>query len=322
LSFNSTVGAGAPAAQTANLTLATGSLSFTAVTAVTSPVGGNWLRVSPGSGTASGAITPLSISVDPTGLNPGTYNGTVTVTANGATNSPLTMPVTYTVSTSGGGGGGSFTKVLPHFPFGNGFYSSLYFTNNNTAPVTFTVSFINTNGTALVVPALGGSTITVNLPARGTAILEAPNVGTVLNQGYVLMTPPAGVTGYGVFRQTLPGLPDQEAVVEFSNGTATISTLLFDETKYVNGVAVVNLGSFDTNISVIARDPQGITIGSGTVTLPARNKTQFALRDIPGLSQVVGKMGSVDFSVPTGSLATLGIRFNGPAFTSVPSADR
>jgi formaldehyde-activating enzyme involved in methanogenesis len=40
--------------------------------------------------------------VDPTGLTAGTYNGTVTITAAGASNSPLSVAVTFTVSNSAG----------------------------------------------------------------------------------------------------------------------------------------------------------------------------------------------------------------------------
>jgi hypothetical protein len=319
MTFNSTIGAGTPPAQTANLTLATGSFNFTATTAVSTPAGGNWLKVSPGNGTVTTSATPITVSVDPTGLNPGTYTGTVTLNVPGATNSPQTINVTYVVNPVGTIGGGN--RALPQFAFGGGWYTALYFTNNTTAPVSFTVSFVNNNGTPLSVPNLGGATVTVNLPQRGSTILEAPNVGA-LTQGYVVASLPTGVDGYGVFRQSLAGITDQEAVVLLSSGTATTSTLLFDETKFVNGVALVNLSAIDSTITVVARDNQGNLIGSGSITLLAKNKTQFALRDVPGLGGVIGKMGSVDFTSNVGNLAGLGIRFNGPAFTSVPTSDR
>jgi hypothetical protein len=319
LSFTSQFGSPAPAGQSTSLTFPSGSSPFTATAAVTTPAGGSWLRVGPSSGTASATATTLNISVDPTGLSPGTYNGTVTVTAANATNSPQTLAVTYTVNPTGVGGGAN--RILPQLAFGGGWYTALYFTNTNNSPVSFTVSFIGDNGQPLNIPNLGGSTVTVNLAARGTTIMEAPNVGA-LSQGYVSAALPAGVAGYGVFRQTLAGITDQEAVVPLSGTTATTSTVVFDETTFVTGVAIVNLGPTDTTVTVIARDNQGNLLGSGSIPLAAKTKTAKALRDIQGLAGVVGKMGSVDFTVSIGNIAALGIRFNGPAFTSIPTVDR
>ena len=46
------------------------------------------------------------------------------------------------------------------------------------------------------------------------------------------------------------------------------------------------------------------------------------LRDLPGLAGVSGSLGSVDFTTSIGTLAALGLRFNGVAFTSIPTSDR
>jgi hypothetical protein len=211
--------------------------------------------------------------------------------------------------------------ILPQLAFGGGWYTALYFTNLNSSPASFTVSFIGNDGNPLTVPVLGGSSATVNLAARGTALIEIPNAGALV-QGYVSAALPAGVIGYGVFRQTVPGVNDQEAVVPLSGTTATTSTLEFDDTKYVTGVAVVNLASVSTTISVFAHDAQGNTIGTSNVSLAPHAKTAVVLRDLPGLAGVSGSLGSVDFTTSIGTLAALGLRFNGTAFTSIPTSDR
>ena len=41
-----------------------------------------------------------------------------------------------------------------------------------------------------------------------------------------------------------------------------------------------------------------------------------------GLSAIVGQRGKVTFSVSNGNMATLGLRFNGSAFTSIPAVGR
>jgi hypothetical protein len=216
---------------------------------------------------------------------------------------------------------GLVTKILPQLAFGGGWYTAVYFTNISRAPVSFTVNFIGNDGNPLIIPALSGSSVSVNLAARGTALIEIPNAGSLL-QGYVSAALPAGATGYGVFRQSVPGVADQEAVVPLSATTATTSTLEFDDTKYVTGVAVVNLASVSTTISVFVRDAQGNTIGTSNIALGPHAKTAVVLRDIPGLAGVSGSLGSVDFTASIGTLAALGLRFNGAAFTSIPTSDR
>jgi uncharacterized protein (TIGR03437 family) len=73
-------------------------ITFTAAAATTS--GGNWLQVSPASGTTPGTVSAIvnSAVVGP-GMSPGTYNGSVTITpTSGATTTPIVVPVTLTVS--------------------------------------------------------------------------------------------------------------------------------------------------------------------------------------------------------------------------------
>jgi hypothetical protein len=95
--------------------------------------------------------------------------------------------------------------------------------NTGISPVSFAVDFIADDGAPLTIPSVGSSTVVVNLAAGGIAVIEGPNSGP-LNQGYVSMSLPSGVAAYGVFRQSLSGVPDQEAVVPLSSGSSTAST--------------------------------------------------------------------------------------------------
>jgi uncharacterized protein (TIGR03437 family) len=69
-----------------------GTLSLSTVSATT--VSGSWLTAS----TVSGFPTLVAISVDPTGLSPGIYQGTVTIASNAA-NSSVPIPIQLTVET-------------------------------------------------------------------------------------------------------------------------------------------------------------------------------------------------------------------------------
>ncbi len=93
-SFTATAGGANPANQSLNISnTGGGTLNWTASSNQT------WLSVSPTSGTAPSTTT---VAVNITGLAAGTYNGTITVSATGATNTPVSVPVTLTVNPTGG----------------------------------------------------------------------------------------------------------------------------------------------------------------------------------------------------------------------------
>jgi len=212
-------------------------------------------------------------------------------------------------------------SVLPQFVSGGGWYSALYFTNTGNSAVSFPVNFVGDDGTPLSVPAVGGSSTVVNLAPHGTASIQSANIGPV-SQGYASVSLPVGVVGYGLFHLSNPGVPDQEAVVPLSNASSTTSTLTWDDTSFVTAVGIVNPSSIATTVTIVLRDGGGGTIGTSSVFLPAKNKTAVVLRDLPGLGAMVGNRGSADFTVATGNVAVLGLRFIGSAFTSIPPVGR
>ena len=90
LNFSAFLGQPNPPSQTINFyNQSTDPLNWTATTNV------SWLSVAPGSGSVPGSF---AASVNITGLASGAYQGTITLTAAGAADSPVTIPVTLTVS--------------------------------------------------------------------------------------------------------------------------------------------------------------------------------------------------------------------------------
>ncbi len=209
-------------------------------------------------------------------------------------------------------------SILPQFAFGSGWYSAVYFTNTGTSPVSFPVSFTSDLGTPLMVPSINASSKTITLAAQSTTVIEAPNVGD-LAQGYVSAALPTGVSGYGLFRQSTTGNPDQEGVASLSSTTSTLNTLLFDDTTYVTAVAIVNPSTIPITVSIRVLDNNGKLLGTSSVALPPLNKTEAVLQTLPGLSGMAGNRGTALFGVPAGNVAVLGIRFNGVAFTQIPA---
>jgi hypothetical protein len=163
--------------------------------------------------------------------------------------------------------------------------------------------------------------MTFNLAAQASALLEAPNQGS-LTEGWVSLSLPGGVAGYAVLRQSMPGIPDQETVVPLSGASSTSSVLPFDDTNYTTEVAVANTSSLPVTVAVSALDNTGAIIGTTTIALTPFAKTEQALSSLQGLSGVTGNRGSAYLTVTSGSIAALGLRLNGAAFASIPTTDK
>src|SRR5271157_3532093 len=106
LNFFGALNSPAPASQT--LSVSAGSATKFTATAAVQGGGVNWLSISP-----SGALTTnqnLTVSVSLAGLLAGSYNGSISITANGSTRN---VPVTFVVNTaSTAGGGGTSYKLI------------------------------------------------------------------------------------------------------------------------------------------------------------------------------------------------------------------
>ena len=277
-----------------------------------------------GGGTSESGSGTYSINSDCSGTYQITYAGAPPFSYNialAAGNNLLFLETDAGNAIVGAGQRQSIGVVLPQFVFGAGtWYSALYFTNSNSNSVSFTVNFTADGGTPLTVPSLGGSSVAVTIAPNGTAVLEAPNSGA-FNEGYASVALPAGVTGYGIFRQSVTGRPDQEAVVPFASASSTTNTLAWDETGgAVDSLAIANPSAVATNVTITVWDTNGNVIGtSPPVPLQPNSKTVGGLDALSGLS-LAGKRGSAQFTVSTGSVAVLGLRFaGGTAFTSIPA---
>ena len=189
LTFSAQFG-GATQSQTLNVTSSTGAaISFNASS------NANWLTVNGLIGTSGTTPSTLTVAANPTGLNPGTYNATVSVfgAANTASN-PVSVGVTLTISTIG---------VSP---------SSITFTGytagSTTVPAAQTITLsgpatsFNATATTLnggtwlqVAPASGTSPATITA-ALNTAIVPGLAVGSY--QGKITVTPAGGSTNIPV----------------------------------------------------------------------------------------------------------------------------
>ncbi|HXK05818.1 MAG TPA: hypothetical protein VMS37_25680 [Verrucomicrobiae bacterium] len=97
LSFTYRLGDPAPAVQSINVSGGGAALAFTATAATTS--GGNWLSVSPTSGTTpTSGTAQVTVTVNTTNLNAGNFAGTVTIAGSGGAGGSTTVNVTLSVT--------------------------------------------------------------------------------------------------------------------------------------------------------------------------------------------------------------------------------
>jgi uncharacterized protein (TIGR03437 family) len=95
LSFTEVQGGTPPPSQTLALTSTPGNASYSAVVATSQ--GGNWLQISPSSGPTNASIQ-VSIGSSASTLSPGTYQGQISLTFQGAATLSATVNVTLTVT--------------------------------------------------------------------------------------------------------------------------------------------------------------------------------------------------------------------------------
>lgn len=92
MTFLQELGAGVSVPQILALNAGTAGVRYQATASAS---GGNWLSVSPAEGQTPANLT---VAVNPQGLNPGTYSGSVTVRSVDGTVPPVTVRVTYTIN--------------------------------------------------------------------------------------------------------------------------------------------------------------------------------------------------------------------------------
>jgi uncharacterized protein (TIGR03437 family) len=163
LSLTAIAGGAAPQSKTfAVANAGMGSLSWSAQASTSS--GGNWLTVSPASGTSIGgqAGAPVTVSANIAGLAAGRYYGSINVIAGTAVNSPQSVSVVL--------------NVIPALPAASVLVSTggaiLIGAPGSTTPVTQSVGFFNLSSSAVTYSASaftlsGGNWLSVS-PASGS----------------------------------------------------------------------------------------------------------------------------------------------------------
>ena len=288
---------------------------------------GSWLTVSPSSGTTT---ANLSVSADPTGLIAGTYNATISFTANGVVqtvNTSLTVsspggntgnvtvsptaltftapqgasPAAKTVSVSSvaGAAGVSFTTQVT--------VGSTWLSTNagatNTTPATLTVS-VNSitlapntySGNIRVTPSGGTAVdipVTLTITAGATPVSATP---TQMNFAYRLgdsapAAQPITVSGTGAFSATASSTGNW-LVATPASGTAPGTVNVSIATANIPGTGILNG-------TIVVAGTGGAT-GSTTITV-----TLTVTSSLPTLSRVTNAASYAAGSISPGEIVTL-----------------
>jgi uncharacterized protein (TIGR03437 family) len=167
LSFTALQGSAAQTAQLQVSSLGGGPLSFS-VTA-TMANGGSWLSVSPASGTVGASPAYVTVTANPSSLQPGTYQGKISVSGAGT---PANVTVTFSVSAA--------TAVILVSQSGLGFTAVA----QGGSPLPQTFAILNTgqgsmNWSATAATLSGGANWLQISPASGTVNQPYSDVSTV-----------------------------------------------------------------------------------------------------------------------------------------------
>jgi uncharacterized protein (TIGR03437 family) len=247
LTFTSVQGGSTTAAQAVSVTATVGNtLSYSIAVATTA--GGNWLVANPVTGVTPGTV---NITANPAGLTAGTYSGSVTITSSGATGSPITIPVTFTVSAP------LSLTVSPTT-------LSFAYTSGLTVPAAQTVSVTSPGGvaalTATAQMANGSGWLTVspssaNTPASFSVAVTPQNLAAGTYTGAVTISSPTSTSPVTIaVTLTVQTIPPP-------NATAIVNSASFVSGAVAPG-EIITIGG--TGMAG-ANDSYGLQLESGLV---------------------------------------------------------
>ncbi len=275
LSFTYTTGSPVPSPSLSSAFVL--SSSGAAVSASLSVSGATWLKVSPsGNVSVIGLLNTVTVTIDPTGLAPKVYTGTIKISAPSATNKSISMTVTLTVNAAvptatstwppGVIEGSPATTVTVN---GSSFFSNstMAITGFTPASTVTVTDGTNTTSRTFLIPAYANSVTALRL-----AVASPLPSGTV-NSPYSAALAAAGGTGpysYSLIGGTLPaGLSvsnGQIAGTPTAAGTFLATIQVTDSsTPPVSAFSQLEIVIDPSGSSAIRITVQATPLGIGTV---------------------------------------------------------
>jgi hypothetical protein len=247
----------------------------------------SWLTITPTAGTTTSETDLITATANPSGLSPGVYTDTVTVTAAGATNSPQTVSITLNVLEAAGlsgssGGSGSTSGALSAGAATERFaivsWAALEVPGTGQPDLTGTSAGSgSTSGSLTASPRLTASSAgagTVSGSLRTTAQLSASTAGAGSTTGTLTVPGQAALSGSTAGAGSTSGTLRTAAQFAGSSTGAgsTAGTLTVPGTVLLTG-STAGAGSTSGSLSVRVHI-SGATAGAGStvavLSVPAR----------------------------------------------------
>ena len=212
------------------------------------------------------------------------------------------------------------TQIIPQVADGAGWSTTIVLANKTSSTQSVALSFnmdtSNSATTPWTPPFLEGVSLSsISLAAGSTLFLHTPGTSTTLTQGWGQIDAAAGVTGYAIFTQRVPGQPAQDGTAPAVSASSRILVPFDNTSGLVSAFAVANPNGTAETVQANVRTSDG-TFSGTLATLPAKGQMTFLIKDVfPGTA---GKSGLAEFYVASGSIAIIALRANGIAFTAAP----
>ncbi|MEZ5356563.1 MAG: hypothetical protein R2762_28340 [Bryobacteraceae bacterium] len=289
-----------------------------------------WLEVTP-----SGPFLPANfvLSVDPTGLEPGSYTDTI-VLIHAETGSLLALiPVTLNITSP---------NYLPWLRQGGGWQSSLYLLNHGAEEVSVGLRFWSSSPAAdrpRADPAEPWS-LTVKdrgplfaigderIPPGGVRVLETANNDRQMSQGWAEVLAGGPVATFVVMRRTAGAggkLPPSEAAVPVARAFQSAILAPFDNTgDAVTTLTVANAADAEVRLRVTIRNQDGAESGrAADLRLPALGQAVLTLGDKDGLfPDTAGRIGSIEMAATGARLLAYAMRSRNGQLAPFPIAPK
>ena len=186
-------------------------------------------------------------------------------------------------------------------------------TNTSASPASATLTFFQgTTGGATQpwIPPFQEVSSTAGLVLNGGSSLFLHTLGTaaVLSQGWAQINAGAGIVGYVIFANNVPGLPEEDAPAPAVAAANDILVPYDDSTGFATGIAIVNPTGTPQDISVGFRTTSGLVATGAISAVPPMGYLAFDLAT--QFPVIAGHVGLAEFYSATGNLSLIALRFN------------